>query len=704
MSTIIEAPTEMLPEELPLGIADSASTNNGTVQPDALNAIGEFPQGAYLPPVASGDIIASSTNEQPADLAIEVIGDGPSSTPKSNVQAISPPEVVGGGPPVDGMSTSLGTEQPHAPESDDVVVAERIHDTSPTTESHHRIDRAPEDNGSSEDDANVHMEDLPVSLPPELSDRFNKLQAKIYKNGTHHIYGVDEEGKRTHLRGNDVLQAFGYKPRNEMTAAEIASYDDDPESSDAISETLNRISDLEEKVAGINEKLDTLLAEPRELTEEKPPVELSRILPDGSLDEETKEADRRLTEKQADNDLDDAIKQYANASNYSESILSNKEERTQRLAEATTRLREAQEKVLDFQVKTILSADKQLIYLNEDAVAAIDEAEKTLEELYYKRDLAGVDYDGSLDEQIKKRNMDVANAILCLDLVAEKVQKRVGEIQEFRVSQTLQLAKRIEDEKLRLRVEQHPRLAKINNWIQKHPKARLGVGLGLAAMGVVGTATFNAPLVGLAVAGGSALRAYGSYNFVRGIGDVLANHKMKKADIATVQDLLDITNEQTTTRRKSKRGALAVATVLALTPVVAKFLEASQTASKPGVLSRLPGSRSAPPGSSSTAHPIPSGPPAIDHNILPGPSPANHGLSIIATHGNMLPWTYAEQFLHTNISNPAVLEKLTNNNLGIKFIGNGQSGGLGAINSVVINGQSYSDIGHINGAISAILG
>ncbi len=78
-------------------------------------------------------------------------------------------------------------------------------------------------------------------------------------------------------------------------------------------------------------------------------------------------------------------------------------------------------------------------------------------------------------------------------------------------------------------------------------------------------------------------------------------------------------------------------------------------------------------------------------------------VDIKPTAENTLPWNYAMDTLHTNISNPQVLSKLTDNSAGIKFNGNGLSGGKGAIDSVTINGHTYTDLGHINGAIKHVL-
>ena len=70
---------------------------------------------------------------------------------------------------------------------------------------------------------------------------------------------------------------------------------------------------------------------------------------------------------------------------------------------------------------------------------------------------------------------------------------------------------------------------------------------------------------------------------------------------------------------------------------------------------------------------------------------------------NTLPWNYAMDTLHTNISSPSVLNKITHNSAGIQFNGNGLSDGKGAIDSVTIDGHTYTDLGHINGAIKFVL-
>ena len=49
------------------------------------------------------------------------------------------------------------------------------------------------------------------NLPDDLA-QFEKLDQMTYKNGADHVYGVDKEGKKTHISNDDVLEAYGYDP------------------------------------------------------------------------------------------------------------------------------------------------------------------------------------------------------------------------------------------------------------------------------------------------------------------------------------------------------------------------------------------------------------------------------------------------------------------------------------------------------------
>ena len=234
------------------------------------------------------------------------------------------------------------------------------------------------------------------------------------------------------------------------------------------------------------------------------------------------------------------------------------------------------------------------------------------------------------------------------------------------------------------RTRRHPKLTKINNWLQKHPKTRIGVGLGLTAMGVVGAATFNAPLVAFATGAKAGLSGYGSYNASRGIGEMIASKKMNKTQLATIDDYLGASDKQSATRRNSKRIGSAVAIAMAAAPAILAMTEAHHAAS--AVQHK--------PTATPTTTPAAAPPPA------PSPMP-----TITPQGGDEYPWTFGMNNLGTNISAHDTLTKITNNPYGISFVGNGMGGGSGAIESVTIPGQgTFTDFAHINGAIAAIMG
>ena len=254
-----------------------------------------------------------------------------------------------------------------------------------------------------------------------------------------------------------------------------------------------------------------------------------------------------------------------------------------------------------------------------------------------------------------------------------------------RVQAITELHKSVEDAISAERIKRHPKLASINNWLMKHKYARLATGGVLLGLGVLGGATLNAPIVGVAVAGSSLLRAYGAYNGGRAVGEMLANRQLSKHEISTIQDYLAASSRQSTHRRWSKRYSTALAAVAALAQPMLHVIDSGQ------VVTTHP------------ATPSLSTQPSLSHSasvINNTPAPIN----ITPAGGNMLPWTYGMDVLHTNISNPSILRSIVQNPYGIKFTGNGQGGGAGAILRVFIPGQgSFSDSSHINGAINYIL-
>ena len=326
--------------------------------------------------------------------------------------------------------------------------------------------------------------------------------------------------------------------------------------------------------------------------------------------------------------------------------------------------------------------DRNLMDLRERNNQEFESTNESLRQLLITKAASGDGYDGSLEAQITQLSQLAADNNIYQALITEVLDKREAERTSMNLYDLSNISKKVDEAMLQARIEAHPRLAKVNDWIKKHPKTRMALGLGLSGLGLIGAATFNAPLVGLSMAGSAALRGYGSYNFARGIGEALASGKMNKAQISTIEDYLSVSDKQSDTRRKSKIVGSVVAAALIVAPLVGRVLDQVNHAS---------------PASSLSHHHKPFiKPQASTNTVTPNPS-------ITPVGANTLPWNYAEQVLHTNISNPAILDKLVHNPLGITFNGNGLGGGLGAINSISYGGHIYTDLGHINGAIQAIL-
>ena len=372
----------------------------------------------------------------------------------------------------------------------------------------------------------------------------------------------------------------------------------------------------------------------------------------------------------------DAISDYAKAKIAAEGMFAGAEKKAA-FETAGEALKEAREKWLNAEADSIRSADEKgenLQFINNQERT---EAQGILDTLLQRKEEAGDDYDGGLEASIAFHQANLAQLDSYDTLIAEHIASREAGIQEFAVRELTELNKRVDDEMLAERTRRHPKLAKINNWLQKHPKTRIGVGLGLTAAGIVGAATFNAPLVAFATGAKMGLSGYGSYNASRGIGEMIASKRMNKTELATIDDYLGASDKQSTTRRRSKRFATAVSVALAAAPAIIAMSEAHHA--------------------TSVVH-SPKPPQIID-------KPPTETLTVTPQGGNEYPWTYAMNHLGTNISSQASMEKWVHNPFGVKFTSNGLGGGQGAITSVYIPGQgTFTDNAHINGAIAAILG
>jgi|GEM_PF-5248935 len=53
-----------------------------------------------------------------------------------------------------------------------------------------------------------------MSLPEELK-QFAKIEGKNYANGSEHVYGTDDQGRKVHISHDAVLEAYGYGPKDQ---------------------------------------------------------------------------------------------------------------------------------------------------------------------------------------------------------------------------------------------------------------------------------------------------------------------------------------------------------------------------------------------------------------------------------------------------------------------------------------------------------
>ncbi len=384
----------------------------------------------------------------------------------------------------------------------------------------------------------------------------------------------------------------------------------------------------------------------------------------------------------------ESVKRYAKAKVDAEKIFAGKSGK-QALEEASKDLQQKFDNWINANAELVVSLKSKNARGNaiSDLTAELDYLRENLTDLEAQRDAGNSSTELAQQiEELKKqeaednalleeyKNEDGSfNKELKADIVKADIMERL-----------IEMSKNVDDAVLEERVSRNSKFAKFNNWVTKHPRTRLGVGLALTGMGVVGAATFNAPLVAVSALGRGLLSGFGSYNVSRAIGEMIGRGRMKRAELTSVTNYLEASNSQTSSTRTSKRvGAAAALIVGSLTSVL-------------GVLNshaELHAVKHIPKLASNPTQPI-------NTPLLQTPK-----LSLAPIDNNQLPWDYAMNNLHTNISDPNVLHQLIDNKLGIKFVGNNLSGGSGRIFSVHIPGQGvFTDSGHINAAIERILG
>ncbi|MBA3678831.1 hypothetical protein H0W80_01380 [Candidatus Saccharibacteria bacterium] len=184
-----------------------------------------------------------------------------------------------------------------------------------------------------------------------------------------------------------------------------------------------------------------------------------------------------------------------------------------------------------------------------------------------------------LQEYVEELNQYDADLLA----TANEVDKYIA---EEKAKALIAIRTKVDAAMLAEREARHPKLTKVTEWLKKHPKSRIAAGVVLAGMGLVGAATGNAPLVGVAIAGRAALRGGGTYNVARGAGEWIGDRRYNKTDINSVEDYTEAAQRQTKTRRRSKRAGAAAGVALAAAPVVGSLLhgaDAPPTGNNPPV-------------------------------------------------------------------------------------------------------------------------
>jgi hypothetical protein len=375
---------------------------------------------------------------------------------------------------------------------------------------------------------------------------------------------------------------------------------------------------------------------------------------------------------------DVSVLNYAHAKIASERLLAGKEAK-QNLEVAENALKQSFNEMLGSIPDTMRLADQLLQNSIDDNQTLLGQAQERLASIQAEIAKQGDNRDEESSKQVASLEKEIQERLTIASDLSEKIEQSAADAAAYMTQRNLELRKAVDGAVLKERIQARGKVGKAAEWLRSHPKVRIGVGLGLTGLGFVGAASFNAPLVAIATGGKALLRGIGSYEVVRGAGEMLASHRLNQADMSTVEGYLAASKQESTTLRNSKRIGALIGAGMALGPLTYQLVESFQHTNIESATMHL--------------------------NNATTPSPAHEVLNVQPVDGNTAPWTFGMNSLHTNLSDPSTLAKLVHNTAGIKFFGNGLGGGQGAITRVFIPGQgNFSDLGHINGAIQFVLG
>ena len=387
-------------------------------------------------------------------------------------------------------------------------------------------------------------------------------------------------------------------------------------------------------------------------------------------------------------DLDFSIEAFAVARVSREKMLSGGAEETQ-LRLQQQELHERFEQWSEALAEKLAYRERELDQWSATADQYIAQANNKLATLIAMRSLPADQIPPMLEADIQEQQDYIAFMNNYKDLIANEKVALHEKFEREKAEKLIEVRTRVDATMLAEREKNHPRLAKMSNWLKKHPKARLIASAGMIGLGIIGTLTANPPLIGIAIAGKTALRGIGGYNAVRAGGEWKVNRDLAKHGADTsIEDYTESAIKGSTTRRRSKRGGAVVGAALAAAPFVANALFDNTPDGPP----------KPPPETPDTPPPeIPDPPPPE----IPDPPPPE--IPFTGTD-NSYPWTHFARLVGRGNATPKIMElgnKATS--MGWKVVGNGLGGGDGAIVSMTSpGGIEYTTNAGFNAALDAI--
>jgi len=268
-------------------------------------------------------------------------------------------------------------------------------------------------------------------------------------------------------------------------------------------------------------------------------------------------------------DLDFSIEAFAVARVSREKMLSGGAEETQ-LRLQQQELHERFEQWSEALAEKLAYRERELDQWSATADQYIAQANNKLATLIAMRSLPADQIPPMLEAEIQEQQDYIAFMNNYKDLIANEKVALHEKFEREKAEKLIEVRTRVDATMLAEREKNHPRLAKMSNWLKKHPKARLIASAGLIGLGIIGTLTANPPLIGIAIAGKTALRGIGGYNAVRAGGEWKVNRDLAKHGADTsIEDYTESAIKGSTTRRRSKRGGAVVGAALAAAPFVA---------------------------------------------------------------------------------------------------------------------------------------